>query len=41
MNVIRDGKLDRIHQDKILVGDLVSVEGGMEIPADALVLEGN
>jgi P-type E1-E2 ATPase len=37
----RDGVLMEIHQDEVLVGDVVNVNEGMEVPADAILLEAN
>lgn len=36
--VFRDGLLTSIHRDKVLVGDIIQLKSGMEIPADGLVL---
>ncbi|CAM5999056.1 unnamed protein product [Sphagnum balticum] len=41
VTVRRDGILMEIHQDLVLVGDIVSVQEGMEVPADAILLESN
>lgn len=41
MTLRRDGKLLEMHQDHILVGDVVNVCEGMEIPADAILIEAN
>lgn len=30
-----------MHQDLVLVGDIVNINEGMEIPADGLVIEAN
>lgn len=30
-----------LHQDDVLVGDIVDINEGMEIPADCIVLEAN
>jgi magnesium-transporting ATPase (P-type) len=30
-----------MHQDEVLVGDIVQVNEGMEIPADAILVEAN
>jgi magnesium-transporting ATPase (P-type) len=30
-----------MHQDDVLVGDIVQVNEGMEIPADAILIEAN
>lgn len=30
-----------VHQDLVLVGDIVNINQGMEIPADGLLLEAN
>lgn len=37
----RGGQLLEIHQDDILVGDVVNVSEGMEIPADAILIDAN
>ena len=34
----RNGKLLEIHQDKVLVGDIVQLSEGMEIPADGILI---
>ena len=41
LTVIRKGKKEEVHQDDILVGDLVKVTGGIEVPADGYLLEAN
>jgi len=38
VSVIRDGATMQIHRDNILVGDLLKVKGGMELPADGIVI---
>lgn len=38
VSVKREGKLLELHQDDLLVGDIVLICEGMEIPADAIVL---
>ena len=38
VTVKRDGVLVEMHQDDVLVGDIVQVNEGMEIPADAILL---
>lgn len=40
-NVIRDGKIEHINADDIVVGDLVIVQSGEAIPADGYLIEGN
>lgn len=30
-----------VHQDLVLVGDIVNINEGMEIPADGLVIQSN
>lgn len=30
-----------VHQDLVLVGDIVNINEGMEIPADGLLIEAN
>jgi magnesium-transporting ATPase (P-type) len=39
VTVRRNGELVEMHQDGVLVGDVVNVQEGMEIPADAILLE--
>ena len=34
----RDGAIKNLHQDDVLVGDIIDVSEGMEIPADAILL---
>lgn len=41
VTVIRAGKVEDLHQDDILVGDLVVVGEGMDIPADGYLIEAN
>lgn len=41
VSVIRNGELIEIHQDCVLVGDIVQINEGMEIPADGILLEAN
>lgn len=40
-NVIRDGKLQTINKDDLVVGDVVCVETGREIFADGYIIEGS
>lgn len=37
----RNGLPLEIHQDFVLVGDVISVNEGMEIPADGILIESN
>lgn len=37
----RDGELIELHQDFILVGDIINLAEGMEIPADAILIDAN
>ena len=30
-----------MHQDEVLVGDIVEISQGMEVPADAVVIQAN
>jgi len=30
-----------LHQDYLLVGDVVNISGGMEVPADGFLIEAN
>jgi P-type E1-E2 ATPase len=41
VNVFRNGARHEIHQSDVLVGDIMSIETGMEIPADGWLLEGS
>ncbi len=41
VTIIRDGKILEIHQDELLVGDVANVNEGMEVPADAILIESN
>jgi len=41
VTVWRDGSPVEIHQDFVLVGDVISINEGMEIPADGLLLNAN
>lgn len=41
VTVWRGGELMELHQDLVLVGDLVAVSEGMEIPADGILIEAN
>ena len=39
--VVRGGRLEELHQDDLLVGDLVIISEGMEVPADGYLIESN
>lgn len=39
VTVRRNGKFANLHQDLLLVGDIVNLSEGMEIPADGFVIE--
>lgn len=39
--VIRDGQLEEIHVNEVVVGDIVYLQAGDKIPADGIVAEGN
>ena len=41
VSVYRNEELIEIHQDFVLVGDIVQISGGMEVPADGYVIEAN
>jgi P-type E1-E2 ATPase len=41
VTVWRDGVPIEIHQDFVLVGDIIAINEGMEIPADGLLLNAN
>lgn len=38
--VLRDGEIRELPVEELVLGDVISLESGMQIPADALVLEG-
>lgn len=38
MTCLRNGEVQILHQTKLLVGDIVQIFEGMEIPTDGLVL---
>ena len=38
--VLRDGEMRELPVEKLVLGDVISLESGMQIPADALMLEG-
>ena len=40
VNIFRGGQLARIHQSQVVVGDVVQVITGMEIPSDGVLIEG-
>lgn len=39
VTVKRDGIPMQIHQDFVLVGDIITISEGMEIPADGILIE--
>ncbi|KAL4441620.1 hypothetical protein ABPG74_021552 [Tetrahymena malaccensis] len=39
ITIIRNGQKENLHQSLVMVGDLVELTEGMEIPADGIVLE--
>ena len=39
--VVRSGTIVDLHQDDLLVGDLVIINEGMEVPADGYLIESN
>ena len=39
MGIIRDGKEDKLHFDNILVGDIIKVKAGMNIPVDGIIIK--
>lgn len=41
VTVKRNGQQTNLHQDDLLVGDVVQLNEGMEIPADGYLLESN
>ena len=41
VSVVRNGEPIEIHQDFVLVGDIVQVNEGMEIPADGILIQAN
>ena len=41
VSVWRSGLPLEVHQDFVLVGDVVTINEGMEVPADGILLESN
>jgi P-type E1-E2 ATPase len=41
VSVRRKGEQRELHQDDLLVGDVVQLSEGMEIPADGFLIEAN
>ena len=41
VTVWREGQQISMHQDLLLVGDIVDIREGMEVPADGLLLDAN
>ena len=41
ISVVRNGEPIEIHQDFVLVGDVVQINEGMEIPADGILIQAN
>jgi len=39
--IMRDSKEVPIHRNNIVVGDIIKIETGMNIPVDGIILEGN
>jgi magnesium-transporting ATPase (P-type) len=39
VTVRRDGIPMEIHQDFVLTGDIISINEGMEVPADGILIE--
>jgi len=39
VSIWRDGELKDLHQSELVTGDIIMLNGGMEVPADILVLE--
>ena len=39
--VIRGGQKKEVHQSKIVVGDLIIIREGMDIPADGFLVKGS
>jgi P-type E1-E2 ATPase len=38
INLIRNGKMVELHFEAVMVGDLVLIREGMEVPADGMVV---
>lgn len=38
MTVVRDGKEEKLHYDNILVGDVIKIKAGMNVPVDGIVI---
>lgn len=41
VTVLRKGREEVINVDKLMVGDVVQIEAGMDIPVDAILLHGS
>jgi len=41
VNVFRNGNRKTMHQSEVLVGDVMDIETGMEIPADGWFISGS
>lgn len=41
VTVKRNGIIMQVHQDFVLVGDIIHINEGMEVPADGLLIEAN
>lgn len=39
MTAFRDGKEEKIHYDYIVVGDIIKIKAGMNIPVDGIVIK--
>lgn len=39
VSIIRNGKLHQLHEEECLVGDIVKLVEGMEIPADGVIID--
>ena len=39
--MVRDGKTEGVFREDIVVGDIIVLKGGMQVPADGLVVKAN
>lgn len=39
--VIRNGKITKVLQDQLVIGDIIELEAGQKVPADARIIEAN
>jgi P-type E1-E2 ATPase len=40
VKVLRDSKEETLHRNKLMVGDIIMVQNGMNIPVDGIIISG-